>query len=52
MITPKEEISEFKEYEEDDEIVITITQNKDATYTNGRLINQQPAYDKIINAEV
>ena len=52
MIPPKEEISEFKEYEEDDEIVITITQNKDATDTNGRLINQQPAYDKIINAEV
>ena len=43
---------EFKEYEDDDEIVITIPENEEATDANGRLINQQPAYDKIINAEV
>ena len=52
MIPPKEEIPEFKEYKDDDEIAITIPDNEDATDANGRLINQQPAYDKIINAEV
>ena len=43
---------EFKEYEDDDEIAITKPENEDATDTNGRLINQQLAYDKIINDEV
>ena len=52
MIPPKEEIPESKEYENDDETAITIPENEDATDINGRLINQQPAYDKIINAEV
>ena len=52
MIPPKEEIPEFKEYEDNDEIVITVPQNEDATDSNGRLINQKQAYDKIINAEV
>ena len=32
--------------------MITIPENEDATYANGRLINQQPEYDKIINYEV
>ena len=52
MIPPKEEIPEFKEYEDDDEIAITIPENEDAIDANGRLINQQQAYDKIINSEV
>ena len=52
IIPPKEEIPELKEYEDDDEIVITILDNEDATDANGRMINQQPEYDKIINAEV
>ena len=52
MISPKEEMSEFKEYEDDDEISITIPENKDATDANGFLINQQPTYEKLINAEV
>ena len=52
MIPPKEEIPEFKEYEDDDEITITKPENEDAMDTNERLKNQQPAYDKIINAEV
>ena len=52
MIPPKEEIPEFKEYEDDDEIAITIPENEDATDANGRFINQQPAYDNIINSEV
>ena len=43
---------EFKEYGYDHEIAITIPENEDSTDANGRLINQQPAYDKIINAEV
>ena len=40
MIPPKEEIPEFKEYEDDDEIGINIPENKDVTDINGRLINQ------------
>ena len=47
MISPKEEIPEFKEYEDDDKIAITIPENEDATDENERLINQQP-----VNAEV
>ena len=52
MIPQEEAIPEFKEYEDDDEIAITIPDNEDDTDANERLINQQPAYDKIINAEV
>ena len=40
------------EYEDDDEIAITIPENEGATDANGRLMNQQPAYENIINAEV
>ena len=52
MIPPKEEIPEFKEYGDDDEIAITIPENEDGTDVNGSFINQQPAYDNIITAEV
>ena len=37
---------------DDDEVAKTIPDNEDLVDVNGRLLNQQPMYDKIINAEV
>ena len=49
---PKDELQDFEAYEDEDDKPVTIPENEDATDANVRLLNQQPAYDKIINAEV
>ena len=43
---------EFENYEDDDEPERVIPEIEDAVDANGRLLDQQPAYDAIINAEV
>ena len=42
----------WKEYEDEDESPRTLPDIEDAVDANGRLINQQPAYDRLLNAEV
>ena len=42
----------YEEYEDDDEAPRFIPEIEDVVDANGRLLNQQPAYDTIINAEV
>ena len=57
---PKEEVMEvnddnglnFDTYEDEDTEELPIPEIEDAVDANGRLIDQQPAYDKLINAEV
>jgi hypothetical protein len=50
---PKEsKEDEFEEYTDDDEQPRIIPDIEDSVDSNGRLINQQPMYDRIINAEV
>ena len=54
---PKEERASdddkiFENYEDDQEEEIYVPEIEDAVDTNGKLIDQQPAYDKLINAEV
>ena len=44
--------NEFEEYEDDDEPKRTVPDIEDAVDANGKQLNQQPAYDKILNAEV
>ena len=44
--------TEFVEYEDEDEVPRLIPDHEDTVDIRGRLINQQPQYDKIINAEV
>ena len=39
-------------YEDDEEEARIVPKIEDAVDANGKLINQQPAYDTIINAEV
>jgi hypothetical protein len=43
---------EWEEYEDDNEATRIIPDIKEAVDANGRLINQQPAYDKLINSKV
>ena len=43
---------EFEMYEDDEQQQHVTTEIEDAVDSNGRLLNQQPAYDTIINAEV
>ena len=43
---------DFEAYEDDVEAERHIPEIEDAVDANGRLINQQPAYDKMINQEV
>jgi hypothetical protein len=54
MSAPPEETSEdtFEEYWDNDEEQRVIPDVEDTVDGNGRLINQQPLYDQIINAEV
>jgi hypothetical protein len=54
MSAPPEETSEdtFEEYWDNDEEQRIIPDVEDTVDGNGRLINQQPLYDRIINAEV
>jgi hypothetical protein len=42
----------WEEYEDADEIARTIPEIEDTVDTRGKLLNQQPAYDRLINAEV
>ena len=56
---PKEETyahansnNNFEAYEDDVEAARHIPETEDTVDANGRLINQQPAYDKMINQEV
>eukprot|EP00957_Ditylum_brightwellii_P024850 1878872-Ditylum_brightwellii.AAC.1 len=41
----------YDEYEDDDEIARSLPETEETDNANGTLIDQQPAYDKIINAE-
>ena len=49
---PSDTDDEFEEYRDEDEEPRIIPDIEDAVDANGRLLNQQPAYDKIINSEV
>ena len=51
VVTPTDEDS-WEEYHDDDESPRLIPEIEDIVDANGRLLCQQPAYDKIINAEV
>ena len=42
----------WEEYEDSDEPARIVPDVEDAVDANGRLLNQQPAYDRLINAEV
>jgi hypothetical protein len=44
--------NEFEEYGDDDEQARIIPDIEDAVDANGRLLNQMPAYDRILNSEV
>ena len=44
--------NDFEEYGDDDEEPRLIPEIEDCTDANGRLLDQQPTYDKLINAEV
>lgn len=48
----KQRDNEFDEYEDDDESPRVVPEIEDMVDADGKLMNQQPAYDTIINAEV
>jgi hypothetical protein len=54
MSAPPKESSDntFEEYEDDDEEPRIIPETEDTVDSNGRLLEQQPMYDRLINAEV
>ena len=43
---------DFESYEDDDETPRDLPEINDAVDVNGKAIDQQPAYDQIINCEV
>jgi hypothetical protein len=47
-----DEDREFEEYADEDESARVIPETEDSVDSRGRLIDQQPAYDQLINAEV
>jgi hypothetical protein len=47
-----EDTEEYDEYEDEDEEARVVPNIEDTVDTNGKLLNQHPAYDQIINAEV
>ena len=50
---PRDDIeSVFDEYEDDDEDKRVVPDVEDTVDATGKLLNQHPAYDRIINAEV
>jgi hypothetical protein len=51
---PEDEVyDEYQEYEDDDEVARKIPADiEDSVNANGRLLNQLPAYDKIIHSKV
>ncbi len=42
----------WEEYEDDDEVARIVPEIEDSVDSTGRLFNQQPAYNKLIHAEV
>ena len=44
--------NEFEEYEDEDEPKRTVPDIEDTVDATGKLLNQQPAYDKILRSEV
>jgi hypothetical protein len=44
--------NKFKEYEDEDEPTRAVPDIEDMVHANGKLLNQQPAYDKILHSEV
>ena len=44
--------NEFEEYEDDDEPARTVPDIEDSVDSNGKLLNQMPAYDKMLHSEV
>jgi hypothetical protein len=46
------EHNEYEEYEDDIEVTRTVPDNEDSVDGNGLILNQLPAYDKIIHSEV
>eukprot|EP00957_Ditylum_brightwellii_P048831 3704766-Ditylum_brightwellii.AAC.1 len=42
----------YDQYDDDDEKAISLPEMEETVDANSTLIEQQPAYDKIINAEV
>jgi hypothetical protein len=46
------EDNDFEEYEDNDEPKRTVPDIEDMVDANGKLLNQQPAYDKILHSEV
>jgi hypothetical protein len=49
---PESEYDEYEEYEDDDEVARKIPEIEDSVDANGLLLNQLPAYDKILHSEV
>jgi hypothetical protein len=49
---PTTEEQEFENYEDDNEPECIVPEIEDVVDSNGRLLEQQPAYDMLINAEV
>jgi hypothetical protein len=47
-----ETVDEWEEYSDDDEDARVVPESEDTVDATGRLIDQQPAYDQIINAKV
>ena len=59
LINPPQQLNDddgkfgnFEPYEDDDEVIWTEPEIEDTVNTTGRLLNQSPAYDRMINAEV
>ena len=53
MNPPKEtELQTFNPYEDDDEPMHPSAEIEDTLDTNGKILNQLPAYDKLLNAKV
>ena len=46
------QLDDFEEYEDEDEMARIVPDIEDTVDNNGKLLNQQPAYDRILNSEV
>ena len=49
---PKIKDADFEKYEDDDESALPTVEVEDIVDATGKVINQNPAYDRIVNAEV
>jgi len=52
IVRDEEESDEFEEYEDDDEKARVVPDIEDTVDATGKLLNQMPAYDRILHAEV